>query len=361
MRPLYFSRQCLVVFSILPALLLAQSKVPSAATDADIAWSKILEFGRQSLVLQTAPGSDSQSKVSIPLETGYANYAQQIVAKAHEFYLSFPDSSKVPEAKRTEVLAAIQGVQAGDESLRSTVEKAGKEYRGAKAFPIKDRFNVAFLMDSLSQDAKSSTRSRTEVAQSRENLIDGLHQEFGDIDEVSNLYTTFLLTAPMEDANRVATKLSKKSTPAPLRELASVISGRHNMVGKPLNLKLVNLEGKELSMADPSSKATILYVWSYGWKMGSPDEAPKILYDIPDGVRWLFVSLATAPDQLKSAHVAAPFGGTHCAIAGGLNSSEVGALKLSQCPFVYVLNSKGVLTGYGQIDELPALIASTLN
>ena len=104
------------------------------------------------------------------------------------------------------------------------------------------------------------------------------------------------------------------------------------------------------------------------WEGDRASAGPPGLQDFsrkaPANTNWVFVSLgawsrpAPAAKGAKAAvHPTLAPPGTYCVEPLGLHGPVATKLKISQLPFVCVLDDKKNLNAFGRIDEIPALLA----
>jgi hypothetical protein len=327
------------------------------SSDSDKEWVDLMDLTKKqpSVDLSSTLGKgglQTPSGVQSDIGTTY----RQIVDKAHDFYTKNPNSPKAYEAKKLEVISALQGAQAGDMSLVDLGNKLGTVFRSVGNYPIKDRLDVSLMMrtQELSKETQGKTIAQVKVMQ--ENILTAVHQEFGDVDEVFHLYRSAMLTMDQASSLRLAKAVIGMQASAKFKDSAKEILDRDALRGKSLAIDLRDLQGNRIDLASSDGKFTVLYFWSLAWNIGSPDRLPSSALRLQDKVRWVFVSLATSPAALTGAEMKPSIPGAMCAIFGGFNSPTAEALKLHQCPYIYVLNDNGKVMGYGRIEDLSGIL-----
>jgi hypothetical protein len=112
-------------------------------------------------------------------------------------------------------------------------------------------------------------------------------------------------------------------------------------------------------LAQSRDKPTVLIAWS-------PEDASSIATvtrfekSLPKDTQIVYLAMGGTSVQVKKVSDNPPLPGIHChAPSGPLSRSATQGLKLSYSPIprVYVLNRAGLLTGFGRIEDLPALMA----
>jgi hypothetical protein len=104
----------------------------------------------------------------------------------------------------------------------------------------------------------------------------------------------------------------------------------------------------------------VLYVWTSGSDPAAHGFSAlrPLRGRLPRDVRWIYLGLGVTTAAARAAEPRAPFAGIHCQDDGGPRSALAQRLRVTSSPTVFVLDRRGVLTGFGRVDELPALLAA---
>lgn len=288
----------------------------------------------------------------------YAQAAQQ----AKDFYTRYPTHGNAGNARKLEVTASLESAQLGKAAKETDALALAAAFRGDKNQLREARLEVALAADRYRLRKKLGGKSPHGHPADYEKLADGLRDEFGPIDEVFGLYTGIAASVDMESANRIATKILEMRPPAFARASAEVITAHYGLLGRPLPLRLTGLDGRAFDLAAGPAGAgpTVLYVWTaMPGEVGRPF-APLAAQkrNVTKDARWIFLGLGASAAQATAAQNAAPVPGVHCADPAGPTSAIAQRLKVRSYPMVFVLNRQGVLTGFGRVDELSALLAT---
>ena len=284
---------------------------------------------------------------------------QQAARQAQEFQARHASNPKAPAARKLEVTALIESARldADSASVTKALDRAAA-FRADASLLREHRFEIALAAERLRQQhAKGVPALGTE-----EKLADALLREFGPIPEIHGLYAGLAASAPMTTANRLATKLLEMRPAPAVRVAAEAITTRYGLVGRPFALRLTRLDATsfELPAKTNAPGPTVLYVWSPGHipHVGAFAALTRHRGRLPANLQWIYVGLGVTAAEARTAAVRAPFAGTHCREETGPRSAIAQKLQLTTSPTVFVLNRQGVLTGFGRVDELPALLAA---
>jgi hypothetical protein len=132
---------------------------------------------------------------------------------------------------------------------------------------------------------------------------------------------------------------------------------RYALVRRPLDFPLVPVQGRATNLSQLAGKTTIVCFWD-----GTHHpEGPPGLYDFKKkstpSTKWIYVSLGALGTGAKGIKPLVSPPGTICVEPLGWQSPLVRRLRLNELPYVFVLDEKQQLSGYGRIDEIPALIS----
>lgn len=284
---------------------------------------------------------------------------QQAARQAQEFHTRHASNPHAPAARKIEVAALIERARldADPVSLAQALDRAAS-FRADPSLLREHRFEVALAAERLRhQHAKGAQSVAAE-----EQLADALRREFGPIPEIHGLYAGLAAAAPMATANRLATQLLEMRPAPAVRAAAEAITTRYGLVGRPFTLRLTRLDATafELPAKSPAPGPTVLYVWSPGHAPlpGAFAALNRHRGRLPANLQWIYVGVGVPPAEARAAVARAPFAGVHCRDDAGPRSALAQKLRLTRSPMVFVLNRQGVLTGFGRVDELPALLAA---
>lgn len=288
-----------------------------------------------------------------------ATRLQQAADQARAFHTRHASHPHAPGARKLEVMARLESARLESSPDAKTAAMAlAAIYRADPDQLREHRFEVALAAERLNEQAAAGPRS----ARGDDRLADVLLREFGPIPEVQGLFAGLAARTEMETANRLATRLLELRPPPSVKAAAEAVTARYGLVGRPLSLRLARLDATtfELPGTTAAASPTVLYVWTPGHAPAAHGfTALRTLRGrLPRGVRWIYVGLGVTTAAARAAESRAPFPGVHCRDDGGPRSALAQRLRVTSSPTVFVLNRHGVLTGFGRVDELPALLAA---
>lgn len=336
------------------------SVVPVATPASAAEWRSIIDtLGPISTPIVN--GKKAPAQIAIE-RSQRADRFQQVAQQAKTFLLRYPNDPNAPKAKKLEVTASLESARLGRDAIQASALTLATAYRVDKNQSREDRFEVALTADRLQLTQKNGGKSLHEKPADYEKLADNLHKEFGEIPEIYGLYTGIAGAVDMESANRIATKVLEMRPPAFAKAEAQVITARYGLVGRPFALRLSTVDGQriELPTTPALSGPTVIYVWTMAAGGTSNPFAELSLQraKLAKGVRWIYLGMPATAAQVNAVKAKAPFSGTHCIDDASATSAVAQHLKVRSSPTVFVLNRQGVLTGFGRVDELPALLTA---
>lgn len=284
---------------------------------------------------------------------------RQAAEQARDFQLRHAGHALAARAHKLEVMARLDHARLEGKPSGTTEALAlATAFRADRSRLREQRFEVALAAERLRQAGPDGVRA----GGADEQLATALLREFGPIPEVHGLFAGLAARAEMTTAHRLATQLLEMRPPPALRAAAEAITTRYGLVGRPFGLRLTRIDAStfELPRATPATGPTVLYVWTPG---RSPEATPfgalsALRRRVPATVNWIYLGLGATRSEARAAATAAPFAGTHCQDEGGPQSAVAQRLRVTSSPTVFVLNRHGVLTGFGRVEELPALLAA---
>ena len=332
---------------------LAQTAPQQAVTDA--AWINLQNLAGP-LTLANSSGLGHAAPTPIQQQAEQFMLGSEA---AQAFYTAYPGDSAAPQARKLEVVLALQSVQLGDLKNQPHALALSNAYLANQGNPPRDRFDVALTAGVLSSAFQGKELPYDTVV--FQNLADSLHTEFGELSDVYGLYLSLMRTADSSESLAVARKLIAMKAPAWVAAEAQETIDRSALLGKPLDLILMLDDGKTINLAAPYPHPTLIYVWSNRTGAGDLAILGQFKSAIPAGTRVVYVSLQSKPFAPDDAEPQAPIAGIYHFEEPGLDGLTARALKVRQFPCVYVLTGQGVLAGFGRVEDIAALLGAANN
>jgi len=126
-----------------------------------------------------SPSAEPLSQIDQYIQTSLA---------AQAYYRAYPGDARVAQAKKMETLFALQSVQLGAESYRQTANTLGTAYRADKSNAATDRFDIAQAMNVIALAPNLKGQRFLDDGVTYEQMADDLYAEFGELDQVYNVY-----------------------------------------------------------------------------------------------------------------------------------------------------------------------------
>ncbi|MBI5693187.1 MAG: hypothetical protein HZC55_24180 [Verrucomicrobia bacterium] len=351
---------------LLPALcfasgLGAQTLPPNAA---DQAWSQVTskEKAANDARVRSPQGIVATSR------TDASRYKAEVEARAQkyramaqaarDFHSQHTTHPKAAEARKLEALAGVQGITPTDKTYERSALAVARAFRTTPTHPIEDRIQVAHSMEAFFIGRKTLTRHWYDNPFLAETMLDRLRGEFGEQPEIWGLFLSLAQNTYCDAGKEAAMRIVQSAyAPRPTKELARRVLERYSLVRQPLDFPLTLAQGRATTLGELAGKTTIVCLWD------GPrhPEGPPGLHDFKakplPNTKWVFISVGVPGDLPKGAKSTPVPSGSTCVESLGRASPIVARLKVDRLPYVFVLDEQRRLSGYGRVDEIPALIA----
>jgi hypothetical protein len=332
----------------------SEKKTAAQLADSDWHYLEVLmtpPFARPALVNLTTAPDQKQSMVEIEVDR-----LHKASLEAREFYTKHPTDARAARARKYETLTELQAVQLGGSAHQAKASALAAAYRGDKRIPASDRFDVAVAAESLALAPALKAKAVNDRGSLQEDLADRLAVEFGDDPVVYHHYVNVMRTNDDATAQRVATKLTLKNSPAQAKaEALKVIASGARNVGKPVTLTLKKATGTTLTVGAGAGQPTVLFFWSKDTAERDFAALQAVKNSTPAGMKWVYIALG-ASAQEADATGKIPFGGEFCAEPLAFASPTAQQFNIIQTPYVCVLDSAGKLSGSGRVAQLTSLL-----
>lgn len=270
---------------------------------------------------------------------------------ARDFHTRFPSHPQAATARKLEVLSQLAATAPLDDAAERDAIRAATEFRNNSAHPARDRFDVALALERRDQ-AKTPRRGDGHHEETEdERMVDRLRRDFGDTREVYALYGRIIKHGHMQDAERVAAKVLRLTPPADVAAEARAVVARKGLVGKPVHISFHDTRGDKIDLRTSVGKPTVIVFSAPGASLYR-DERGAV-----NPTRWIHVILGPAGSASPALSTRAGNAVISCVEPTGFASRIAREFKVRATPFAVVLDSAGVLRGYGPADDLTQLLA----
>lgn len=277
---------------------------------------------------------------------------------AKEFHTQHAAHPQAAEARRLEALAGIEGITPQDKPYERAALATAAAFRVNPAHPVADRIQVAHAMESVTLARKTLGRPWFANPVLAETMLDRLHAEFGEQPAIWGHYLALAENTYCDAGNDVAHRIVQSPyAPEPTKAAARRILERHALVRRPLDFPLTPAQGRGTTLGHLAGKTTVVCVWDGAGHPEGPPGLSEFKKNPRPNTTWIYVSLGQPGALPKGRKATAAPPGTTCVEPLGWRSSVAAKLKVAQLPYAYVLDDRQRLSGYGRIDEIPALLA----
>jgi hypothetical protein len=283
--------------------------------------------------------------------------ARSTAEAARAFYTRYPADARAGAARKMEALSGLRGVVAGDQVQELAAVAVATAYRVDHGVPAKDRLDVAVAMENQGLALKLRSGLISDRGEEQKRIIHSLRAEFGPLPELDSHAVATARRSDPKTAHVLASEVVGSAVASDSDRLeAKAIKERSKLLGQTINLSVPLAGGGEINLGAERGHVTIIVVWSPR-RPEALDPLTVFGRPFPRGTQVVALALGgtetdarhisgTLPVVTKSAY--APLGST--------TNSTVTALKVNLSPYVYVLNRSGVLTDFGTIADLPAVL-----
>ena len=324
--------------------------------NADIDWSNLSAQARPTPLRPASDGRNTsvQAKANIKQQ---AVVSRQAAQNAKDFYAQYPGHAKAAEARKLEVVAGLHGVEDGDDNYEKSALALAQNYRDNRTNPASDRLDVALAMDRLKVSSGAKSKKIVPRTTEWEQMADKLQVEFGDQPQLQSYYAELVRSGDMFTSKRIATNLLQQKPAPGAKAEAQAMLDRHSLLGRPLALTVTGLDGGAVDLSKQKGSVTVVFVWA----ASAGPEVQKMLTrfqrSIPPGVGIMYLALGGEQKKLSVAPGSQPIRGRTCFVPASGSKAAVDYLKLRDMPYLYVLNAKGTLSGFGPVGEFTNLLA----
>ena len=347
---------------LLTSALVAQT--PPAASPADQAWLALraqhqaAANSRITRLKGVVPASPAEAAALKNERSARAQKFRATALAAKDFGSRFPQHTRSPEARKLEALAGLEGILPTDKAHERTALASASAYRTNPANPLADRFAVAHAMESRELRKKTLGRPWFTNPVLAETMLDRLRREFGEQPVVWASYLALARNTYCDAGRDVAYRVVQSPyAPEPTKVAARRILERYTLVRQPLDLPLTSSQGLPTTLSRLVGKTTVICFWD-GTRH---PEGPPGLHDYKKNpfpnTSWVYVSVGALGSMPAGKSRASAPPGTTCVETLGWRSPVVSQLRISELPYAFVLDEQKRLSGFGRIDEIPALLA----
>ena len=352
---------------------------------ADQAWTAFTNLQKSAATPAAAGQGVSASAQVQAQKTAQAQSARQVAAAAKDFYTRFPSHAEAAKARKQEALSALAGITDDDLSYETTALKTAGDFRVNKANPIADRFDVAHAVERHTVGRKLGGKSWLSAPFESEAMADRLSGEFGHFPGVYANYLHVAEHTTCDHSRDVARRILQMPAPAYVKAGAQRALDRALLMQKPLDFQLTTVDGAPTRLSilagSGTGQRTVVVFWEGSRTPAGPPGLHPYAKSNPANTRWVYVSLGgwtkpvattpsapgkgnanglgngNSPSATLTVRTSTAPPGTYCVDHLGWKSPLVAQLKISQLPFVCVLDDKKNLNAFGRVDEIPALLA----
>ncbi len=260
----HWMRVGVIVAACAVALTFAAEENAPTVPSGDAAWKELQSYFRP-------PPPPAEWKTKQPTPEQIADYERQngVLAgrgadKAKEFYTRFPSHAKAKEAQAIEVKMLAVAVQLGETNRQASLTALEEKRLNDPTLPAQERFDLrAQRIAKIIMDDEAT--NRVALLEKAEKSTRELQEEFPKREEAHELL--LMIAQGYLEADEVARARGVTATVVKLaigetKEQAEAQLRKYDRVGKVLELKFTDLNGKQVDLKRYTGKVILVDFWA---------------------------------------------------------------------------------------------------
>lgn len=331
--------------------LSAQSPGLEKSTERD--WAEVVALAAASRT------SDGAQRAPTPTLNGQsqATLSARLVADiARGFIDRNPNHLNAGDARKLEVLSALQGVSDADPQFEAKAALLAGAFRADRRNSVADRFEVALLAERVAARSGLGGSPFGSVSRELEAIAKRLRSEFGEISQVFNFYVSVARGADMATARRIAQEVLRSPSGREARAEAQSILNRDLLLNKSANWSLTPVGGKQVLALRTAGRTTLIVVWSPSAVSLALSTLTVVQRLLPAEAQVVYLACGGTAEQFEAQRRTATVPGAFCRSTDGANGAFLEAFQPRQTPYAVVIDRRGSVAGFGPLSTVPALL-----
>jgi thiol-disulfide isomerase/thioredoxin len=264
MKANMFKRVAVVSVACVLALAFAADDAKPGDKDGDAAWQEVLTALRP-------PPPPAEWRTNEPTKEQIAAWekkngvlAGQAADKARDFYTKFPSHSKAEDARHREIDLLRVSIELGNTNAQARFDQLLEKRLNDPSVSADEKFELrAQRIAKLLMDDTST--NRTPALARAEKSVRELQSDFPKREEVFQMLLGLANvqadTGDLGKARSLAKEVAEKTT-GEVQETAQRLIRTIDRVGKPFELKFVDLSGKKIDVKKYSGQVVLVDFWA---------------------------------------------------------------------------------------------------